>query len=77
MRSRRNTIVSVKQNKTENMQNTLDQLLPKAKPEVIAAFVSEQVNNSEIPTVVLPAGVSMEDYIANHMDPLWWIAIQN
>lgn len=56
------------------MQNLIDKLLPKAPEGAIDAFVTELKNNSTITTMVIPHGVSMEEYIENHLDPLWWIA---
>jgi hypothetical protein len=44
------------------------------KPEgVINTFVAELKSNPIVTTMVIPHGVSMEEYIENHLDPLWWI----
>jgi hypothetical protein len=56
------------------MQNLIDKLLPKAPEGVIDAFVAELKSDPTITTMVIPHGVSMEEYIENHLDPLWWIA---
>ena len=50
------------------MQNLIDQLLPKAPEGVIDAFVEELKSDTTVTTMVIPHGVSMEEYIENHLE---------